>query len=152
ARSSRCCWDGRGPRQRAPEGLQEKTSHHERHTPMASPANDLDRDLHTAQGAARDAARHARLAANQEVRRLIADVEDLIRRVGDAADPELTRLRAKVEAAVANTKTAISEGAEQVQRQAREALQAGDRYVRDQPWEAIGVAAIAGLAIGFLVG
>jgi ElaB/YqjD/DUF883 family membrane-anchored ribosome-binding protein len=61
-------------------------------------------------------------------------------------------VRAKVEAAVATTKKAISEGAEQVQRQAKEALDAGDRYVRDQPWEAIGIAAVAGLAIGFLVG
>jgi ElaB/YqjD/DUF883 family membrane-anchored ribosome-binding protein len=39
-----------------------------------------------------------------------------------------------------------------VQRQAKEALEAGDRYVRDQPWDAIGIAAVAGLAIGFLVG
>ena len=123
---------------------------------MGTPANDLNhelrRDAATVRGAARDAGRQARTAANQEVRRLIADVEDLIRRVGDAADPELARLRAKVEATVETTKSAISEGAEQVQRQAREALQAGDRYVRDQPWEAIGVAALAGLAIGFLVG
>lgn len=123
---------------------------------MGTTANDLDRELHrdkaTIRGAARDAARHARSAANQEVSRLIADVEDLIRRVGDAADPEIARLRAKVESAVATTKSALSEGADQVQRQAKEALQAGDRYVRDQPWEAIGVAALAGLAIGFLVG
>jgi ElaB/YqjD/DUF883 family membrane-anchored ribosome-binding protein len=39
-----------------------------------------------------------------------------------------------------------------VQRQAKEAFEASDRCVRDQPWEAIGIAAIAGLAIGFLVG
>jgi ElaB/YqjD/DUF883 family membrane-anchored ribosome-binding protein len=123
---------------------------------MATPANDLDRELRRdaagVRGAARDAAKQARGAANQEVRRLIADVEDLIRRVGDAADPELARLRAKVESAVATTKSAIADGTEQVQRQAREALQAGDRYVRDQPWESIGVAAVAGLAIGFLLG
>jgi ElaB/YqjD/DUF883 family membrane-anchored ribosome-binding protein len=119
-------------------------------------ANDLDRELRhdgkTVKGAAREAARQARVAANQEVRKLIADVEELIRRVGDAADPELARLRAKVESTVATTKKAISDGTEQVQRQAKEAFEASDRYVRDQPWEAIGIAALAGLAIGFLVG
>jgi ElaB/YqjD/DUF883 family membrane-anchored ribosome-binding protein len=123
---------------------------------MEPTANDLDRELRhdgkTIKGAARDAARQARVAANQEVRKLIADVEDLVRRVGDAADPELARLRAKVESTVATTKKAISDGTDQVQRQAKEALEAGDRYVRDQPWEAIGVAAVAGLVIGFLVG
>ena len=123
---------------------------------METAANDLDRELRhdgkTVKGAARDAARQAGVAANQEVRKLIADVEDLVRRVGDAADPELARLRAKVESTVATTKRAISDGTDQVQRQANEALEAGDRYVRDQPWEAIGIAAVAGLAIGFLVG
>jgi len=119
-------------------------------------ANDLDRELRhdgkTIRGAARQAARQARVAANHEVRKLIADVEELLRRVGDAADPELARLRAKVESTVATTKKAISDGTEQVQRQAKEAFEASDRYVRDQPWQAIGIAAIAGLAIGFLVG
>jgi len=123
---------------------------------METAANDLDRELRhdgkTVKGAARDAARQARVAANQEVHKLIADVEDLVRRVGDAADPELARLRAKVESTVVTTKRAISDGTEQVQRQAKEALEAGDRYVRDQPWDAIGIAAVVGLAIGFLVG
>ena len=123
---------------------------------METTANDLDHELRhdarTIRSAAREAARQARVAANQEVRKLIADVEDLVRRVGDAADPELARLRAKVESTVATTKKAISDGTDQVQRQAKEALEAGDRYVRDQPWEAIGIAAVAGLAIGFLVG
>jgi len=123
---------------------------------MEPTANDLDRELRhdgkTIKDAARQAARQARVAANQEVRKLIADVEELIRRVGDAADPELARLRAKVESTVATTKKAISDGTEQVQRQAKDAFAASDRYVRDQPWEAIGIAALAGLAIGFLVG
>ena len=123
---------------------------------METAANDLDRELRhdgkTVKGAARDAARQARVAANQEVHKLIADVEDLVRRVGDAADPELARLRAKVESTVATTKRAISDGTEQVQRQAKDAFEASDRYVRDQPWEAIGIAALAGLAIGLLVG
>ena len=123
---------------------------------MEPAANDLDRELRhdakTVKGAARDAARQAGVAANQEVRKLVADVEELIRRVGDAADPELARLRAKVESTLATTKKAISDGTEQVQRQAKDAFEASDRYVRDQPWEAIGIAAIAGLAIGLLVG
>ena len=123
---------------------------------MEPAANDLDRELRhdgkTIRGAAREAARQARVAANQEVRKLVADVEELIRRVGDAADPELARLRAKVESTLATTKKAISDGTEQVQRQAKDAFEASDRYVRDQPWEAVGIAALAGLAIGLLVG
>jgi ElaB/YqjD/DUF883 family membrane-anchored ribosome-binding protein len=115
-------------------------------------ANEFKRaDQRTIKGAAREAAQHVGAAAGDEVHNLIADVEDLIDRVGDAADPELRRLRAKVADAVNTAKKSIAEGVGQVQGQANQALEAGDRYVRNQPWEAIGIAALAGLAVGFLV-
>ena len=80
--------------------------------------------------AAREASRQARAAVRQEVRKLIAEVES----------------------AVAATKRALAERAGQVRRQAGERLEAGDRYVREQAWQAIGVAAISGLVIGLLLG
>jgi ElaB/YqjD/DUF883 family membrane-anchored ribosome-binding protein len=113
-------------------------------------AGEFKRDARGLGGAARDAAQKAGTAAGEEVQNLIADVEDLIDRVGDAADPELRRLRSKVAAAVASTKSSIADGAEVVQRQARETFEIGDRYVHNRPWEAIGIAALAGLAVGFL--
>jgi ElaB/YqjD/DUF883 family membrane-anchored ribosome-binding protein len=109
-------------------------------------------DARKVRGAAREAARSARASANDEVSRLVADVEELVRRVADAADPELARLRANVEATLATTKAALSDGADRVRRQAHDALASGDRIVHERPWEAIGVAAIAGVAIGFLLG
>ncbi len=122
---------------------------------MDTTANELGRavrhDGKVAKGAAADAARRVRSAGNQEVNNLIADVEDLVTRVGEAADPEIARLREKVERALATAKQAIADGADQVQRQAKDAVAAGDRYVREQPWQAIGIAALAGLAVGFLV-
>ena len=119
---------------------------------METTANEFTRvDPRTIKGAAREAAQHAGAAAGDEVHNLIADVEDLINRVGDAADPELRRLRAKVADAVNTAKKSIAEGVGQVQGQANQAIEAGDRYVRNQPWEAIGIAALAGLAVGFLV-
>jgi ElaB/YqjD/DUF883 family membrane-anchored ribosome-binding protein len=108
-------------------------------------------DPRTIKNAAREAAQQAGTAAGEEVQNLIADVEDLIDRVGDAADPEIRRLRSKVAAALAITKKSIAEGVEQVQGQAKQAIDASDQYVRNQPWEAIGIAALAGLAVGFLV-
>ena len=55
---------------------------------MENTANDLDREAHRPQairGGARAAPRQARLAVNQEVRKLIADVEDLMARIADAS-------------------------------------------------------------------
>jgi ElaB/YqjD/DUF883 family membrane-anchored ribosome-binding protein len=113
-------------------------------------AGEFRRDGRGLGGAARDAAQQAGAAASDEVQNLIADVEDLIDRVGEAADPELRRLRSKVAAAVASTKSSLADGADVVQRQARETFEMGDRYVHNRPWEAIGIAALAGLAVGFL--
>ena len=120
---------------------------------METTANEFVKraDPRTIKNAAREAAQQAGTAAGEEVQNLIADVEDLIDRVGDAADPEIRRLRSKVAAALAITKKSIAEGVEQVQGQAKQAIDASDQYVRNQPWDAIGIAALAGLAVGFLV-
>jgi len=101
----------------------------------------------------RDAARAAaqRAVGNPEVEKLIADVEELINRVAQSRDPATAHLCARVAEAVANARRALNERASQVQRQARDALAASDSYVRAQPWESIGVAAVAGLVVGLLL-
>ncbi len=119
---------------------------------METTADDFKRATpRSIKSAAREAAQQAGTAAGEEVQNLIADVEDLMDRVGDAADPEIRRLRAKVADAITTAKKSIADGVEQVQGQANQAIEASDRYVRNQPWEAIGIAALAGLAVGFLV-
>jgi ElaB/YqjD/DUF883 family membrane-anchored ribosome-binding protein len=122
---------------------------------MATTANDAARVIaektRNLKHAARDAARRARAVGNQEVETLISEVEELIERLGDTADPGIARIRARVAETVRSTRRALSEGAAGVQRQARQALTAGDTYVRAQPWEAIGFAAAVGVVIGFLV-
>jgi ElaB/YqjD/DUF883 family membrane-anchored ribosome-binding protein len=97
------------------------------------------------------AAAHKRYGLSAEVRNLTADVQDLLSRLAHVADPEITRLRAKVERALATAKRTLVDGTDRVQRQAKNAMTAGDLYVRDRPWQAVGVAAAAGLIVGFLV-
>jgi ElaB/YqjD/DUF883 family membrane-anchored ribosome-binding protein len=99
-----------------------------------------------------DAAQKVREIAGQEVRTLLADVQDLIGRVAHVADPEIARLRTRIEGGLATTRKALADGTDQVQRQARAALATSDRYVHEQPWQSVGIAAVAGLLVGFLVG
>lgn len=113
------------------------------------PARATEAHTRSLKEAAREAARRA--AGNPEVEKLIADVEALIDRLGESADPGVAHLCSRVADAVSNVRRALNERAAQVQRQARDALAAGDSYVHEQPWEAIGVAAVAGLVIGLLV-
>lgn len=99
-----------------------------------------------------DGAKKLRSAGGQEVQDLMADVQDLLGRVAHVADPEVARMRAKVEAGLATAKNAIGEGADQIRKTAGDAMASGDDYVRDRPWQAVGVAAAAGLLVGFMVG
>jgi len=101
--------------------------------------------------ALKNSARKAQSAGAQEVQNLIADVEELFNRIGQAADPEVARLRKKIEETISATKKALADGADQVQQKTRDAIDAGQRYVSEQPWQAIGIAAVVGLAAGFLV-
>jgi ElaB/YqjD/DUF883 family membrane-anchored ribosome-binding protein len=106
----------------------------------------------TRPGAAHDAASAERADLRQQVERLIADVDELAGRIGNAADPEVARLRAKLEGALERTRTLIAQRRAAVQRQARDAFVAGDRYVHDQSWRVIGAATVTALAVGFLLG
>lgn len=110
------------------------------------------RDARPFGGDARDAARQVRENDGREVGTLLADVQDLIGRIAHVADPEIARLRIRIEGGLATTRKALADGTDQVQRQAKAAMATSDRYVHEQPWQSVGIAAVAGLLVGFLVG
>ena len=66
-------------------------------------------------------------------------------------DPTVAKLRSRVTDTVRSTRRAIAGSAAHAQRQAREVLTAGDSYVREQPWEAVGAAVLVGVIVGLLV-
>jgi ElaB/YqjD/DUF883 family membrane-anchored ribosome-binding protein len=119
---------------------------------MESTFNDNGQDRSAEFIKARDASAGAfRDAGGPELNNLIADVQDLLSRLAHVADPEIARLRSKVSQGLAAAKKTVADGTDHVQQQAKRAMSAGDGYVRDQPWQAIGIAAAAGLVVGFLV-
>ena len=102
-------------------------------------------------GDGRSRLQEASATASTALADLIADVEDLVERVGDAADPEVRRLRDRVVDTVGTARRSLASGTGHMRRQARDAFDASDRYVRNQPWEALGIAALAGVAVGVLM-
>lgn len=86
--------------------------------------------------------------AAAEIQILIASVENLIRRLALAADPELVRLRKQTEAALARAKAAVAEGGGQLRDQTARLGQRGAAHVREHPWSWIGAVGLCALAIG----
>ena len=106
----------------------------------------VDQTVQSAEEAAHAAAR----AGSREFRNLIADVEDLIKRIGHFDDKDLARARAKLEHTLDAAKASLHNGSKRIQTTARHAAEGTDEFVHSNPWSAIGIAAAAGAAIAVL--
>jgi ElaB/YqjD/DUF883 family membrane-anchored ribosome-binding protein len=89
-------------------------------------------------------------AASSEIKNLIADVEELMVRIADLKDADVVRVRSKVQRAVDATKQSLADGAETIRRHAQDVASTADDYVRESPWQAIGIAALVGAVVGIL--
>jgi ElaB/YqjD/DUF883 family membrane-anchored ribosome-binding protein len=96
-------------------------------------------------------ARSVKDYANGQINNFIENVEDLTDSLKNIDTPEIARVKAKVKIALAAAKSALSDGAAQVRTQARQVSKTTDTFVRDNPWQVIGIAALIGVAVGVLV-
>ncbi len=123
---------------------------------MESTVNDRDGALRTGTGKFKTSAGAAAPlnleARGEEFNNLMTDVQALLDRVGHVVDPEISRLRLKVEEAMAAANWAPPGRMTEVRRRAKNMLSAGDGYVRDRPWQSAGIAALVGVVVGILVG
>jgi ElaB/YqjD/DUF883 family membrane-anchored ribosome-binding protein len=97
-----------------------------------------------------DGVSNMKSAASSEIKSLIADVEDLMARISDLKDADVVRVRGKVQRAVDATKQSLADGAETIRQQAQNAASTADDYVRESPWQAVGIAALVGAVVGML--
>ncbi|MGA2776487.1 MAG: DUF883 family protein [Steroidobacteraceae bacterium] len=98
----------------------------------------------------KNGAKNVQAVGASELKNLIADVEDLVNRVANLKDADVVRIRGRVEHALASAKQSIASGTESVRYQARRVASTADGYVRESPWQALGIAALVGVAIGLL--
>jgi ElaB/YqjD/DUF883 family membrane-anchored ribosome-binding protein len=96
------------------------------------------------------AARNAGDIVSAQVNNFLNSVEDLTNALKDIDSPEIARVRTKVKLALVAVKSAASDTASQIRSQAQQVGQRTDTFVRDNPWQVIGLAAVVGLAVGIL--
>jgi ElaB/YqjD/DUF883 family membrane-anchored ribosome-binding protein len=89
---------------------------------------------------------HAKDKMAQDLKMIISDGEDLLKAAANASGEGLVAARAKFSKQVTNVKAKLADVSQPVIEGAGRA----DDYVKDNPWTAIGVAAIVGMLIGFL--
>ena len=81
---------------------------------------------------------------------VVADAEALLKATANHGGEELALVRARAEESLRAVKTRIDGAQAELLGRTREAASAADAYVHDYPWNAIGMAAGAGLLIGLL--
>jgi ElaB/YqjD/DUF883 family membrane-anchored ribosome-binding protein len=97
-----------------------------------------------------DSVNDIKSVASGEIKSLIADVEDLMARIADLKDADVVRVRSKVQRAVDATKQTLADGADTIRQHAQTVANTADDYVRESPWQAIGIAALVGAVVGIL--
>jgi ElaB/YqjD/DUF883 family membrane-anchored ribosome-binding protein len=86
-----------------------------------------------------------------DLRKVVHDTEALLRvtegQIGDKADDARKRVQAALDSARARLKDMQGSAAEM----GEEAVRATETYVRENPWQSVGIAAGVGLVLGLLI-
>ncbi|TFW09817.1 DUF883 family protein [Oxalobacteraceae bacterium OM1] len=87
----------------------------------------------------------------EDLKLVIKDAEDLLRSSGQQASEGYAKARAKFESTLSTARSGLTDGQERLMGTTREAMETADEYVRANPWQAVGIGALAGLLVGVLV-
>ena len=87
-----------------------------------------------------------------DVKVVVADAEELLRATAGQGGDKLAQIRAKTEESIKVAKARIASAQAELIARTQEAAKATDVYVHENPWEAVGIAAGAGLVVGWLIG
>jgi ElaB/YqjD/DUF883 family membrane-anchored ribosome-binding protein len=77
---------------------------------------------------------------------IVSDGEEMLKAAANASGEGFTAARAKFAEKVMSARASLADASQPVIEKARQA----DDYVRGSPWTVIGVAAVAGILIGYL--
>ena len=87
-----------------------------------------------------------------DLKTVMNDAEALLKATSDQTGDRIDAVRAQAEESLRQARARVNEMEQQALRAAREMADATEEYVRDNPWQSVGVAAGVGLLLGLLIG
>jgi len=88
----------------------------------------------------------------KDVKAVVDDAEALLRSTAEHTGEEVRQLRESLQRRLKEARASLVAAEERVVANVKEAAAVTDRYVRDNPWQAVGISAGIGAGIGFLLG
>ena len=82
---------------------------------------------------------------------VVADAEELLRATAAQAGEKVSAARERIQASLATAKVKLTDAARALLDKTKETAKVADEYVRENPWQAVGAAAVAGLVLGVLI-
>ena len=86
-----------------------------------------------------------------DLKTVMNDAEALLRATSTQTGEKIQEVRARAEESLRQAKQRLSTIEDEALRRAREVADATDEYVRENPWQSVGVAAGVGLLVGLLL-
>jgi ElaB/YqjD/DUF883 family membrane-anchored ribosome-binding protein len=87
----------------------------------------------------------------EDLRLVVTDAEELLRATANQAGEGAAVARARIQDSLQVAKEHMISTEEAMIERTRQAADATDQYVHDNPWKAIGISALAGAIIGMLI-
>jgi len=87
----------------------------------------------------------------EDLRRVVEDAELLLRETANLAGERVDEARGRASESLQAARNRLTVLEEEVLGKARDAAKDAERYVRDNPWQSVGLAAGIGLVIGVLI-
>jgi ElaB/YqjD/DUF883 family membrane-anchored ribosome-binding protein len=88
----------------------------------------------------------------RDLKSVIASLEDLLSTTAEGAGDALHETRKHMERSLKDARETLADLEEKTVREVKATARATDRYVHDNPWQTIGMAAGIGVLIGLLLG
>ena len=83
---------------------------------------------------------------------VIADAEEILRATANQAGEKVGELRERIQERLRDAKIRLQDAEAALVDKTKAAARATDDFVHEHPWQAVGVAAAIGLALGVLIG
>lgn len=87
----------------------------------------------------------------EDLKLAIEDAEDLLRSTRQKIDEGYRSARAGLESKIDDARNSLSTLEQRVAEGSREAIADADQYIREHPWQSVGVGALVGLVAGLLL-
>jgi ElaB/YqjD/DUF883 family membrane-anchored ribosome-binding protein len=87
----------------------------------------------------------------EDLKTVMQDAEALLKATSTQTGERIQEVRARAEESLRQARVRLTQVEEDALKQAREVADATEEYVRENPWQSVGIAAGVGLLLGLLI-